>query len=666
MSKKSSDPPVKKNAFVHKLYSMLNDPKLTHLIWWSENNANSFALYPGKEFANSLTRYFKHGNVASFVRQLHMYGFHKVSDPTQSSTSIASSGENADADSDQPPPVWEFKHSSGKFKKGEEASLIYIKRRPSSNSSRNSNFNGVPNHPHPQHMHPHHLHHQMVHPHLHTGHIHPGIPHESYSIQGQIQGPYDSPYATLPAGTPMVHGSPMVAYSGQFYPRPGGLPLPQPKSLQEQNQPLSAPPQPVFMSQSYPHPVHYGYSYAERQNNPSFRHSESSATYSVAHDESHSSPSVVSRHQSDPNVRPALAKIGSGSIPVQAQHYAPNLQFRKIWETNPTNQPTTAITAQNGTSSPSASTPVLDNRPRNPSLLYDPLVPVSPPTDHHRSPSYLPLSRNNSNTASFSRDSVDSRSSIKLPPPSSLHSVSGSVSNSVSVSKYPQSPEPPRQQSPAPAPLPFHQHLPRSIPSNFEASPQQVSVPQQHSSLPGSPVVANGVKKPSLIPVSNGIHERLRPSLLELHFGSSNGSNSAKGSSSSAPRHPQDSIGSSTSSHNSVFSTQSSLSSVSSSVVQRASSFGSISHNPLIHKNSFSISPHDTPPISSSGAVEASVSSYNATASSDHRSSTSSPLSKSVEDVNKKVSVRSLLGDSSATSVASESEDSESKRRRLR
>ena len=62
---------------------MLHDPALSHLIWWTNRNGeqNTFALCPGKEFADCLTQYFKHGNVASFVRQLHMYGFHKVSDP---------------------------------------------------------------------------------------------------------------------------------------------------------------------------------------------------------------------------------------------------------------------------------------------------------------------------------------------------------------------------------------------------------------------------------------------------------------------------------------------------------------------------------------------------------------------------------------------------------
>lgn len=108
--------PVKKNAFVHKLYDMLNNKLIAHLIWWADTpEANTFLLCPNKEFSEALRNYFKHENVASFVRQLHMYGFHKVSDPTP----ITEKGI----------AIWEFRHSSGKFRKNDEASLVFIKRR---------------------------------------------------------------------------------------------------------------------------------------------------------------------------------------------------------------------------------------------------------------------------------------------------------------------------------------------------------------------------------------------------------------------------------------------------------------------------------------------------------------------------------------------------------
>ncbi|KAH3667372.1 hypothetical protein OGAPHI_003021 [Ogataea philodendri] len=131
-----SAPSQKVSAFVSKLYSMLNDPQLGHLIWWSrtyQNDYSTFALLPGAEFANSLTRYFKHGNVASFVRQLHMYGFHKVCDNSPTPTPPTNPNlSDSDQTSKIQQPVWEFRHSSGRFRKGDESSLPYIKRRSSS------------------------------------------------------------------------------------------------------------------------------------------------------------------------------------------------------------------------------------------------------------------------------------------------------------------------------------------------------------------------------------------------------------------------------------------------------------------------------------------------------------------------------------------------------
>ncbi|KAJ7489939.1 hypothetical protein B0H11DRAFT_1047841 [Mycena galericulata] len=65
-------------AFLNKLYEMVNDEKTNHLIKWSDSG-DSFFVYDQERFSeNVLPHWFKHRNFASFVRQLNMYGFHKI------------------------------------------------------------------------------------------------------------------------------------------------------------------------------------------------------------------------------------------------------------------------------------------------------------------------------------------------------------------------------------------------------------------------------------------------------------------------------------------------------------------------------------------------------------------------------------------------------------
>ena len=74
----SSGTKVNQSVFIHKLYSMLEDDSIKHLISWTPTN-DSFHL-PREEFSKVLSQYFKHTNPSSFVRQLNMYGFDKVND----------------------------------------------------------------------------------------------------------------------------------------------------------------------------------------------------------------------------------------------------------------------------------------------------------------------------------------------------------------------------------------------------------------------------------------------------------------------------------------------------------------------------------------------------------------------------------------------------------
>lgn len=128
-------------AFIHKLYNMLEDSSISHLISWTPSN-ESFVITPGEEFSKVLSQYFKHTNVSSFVRQLNMYGFHKVNDTFNSS------------DYNQ----WEFKHGGGAFKRGDVESLRAIKRRASRQSMQRDNLQlksvslSVPSTPTPDHF----------------------------------------------------------------------------------------------------------------------------------------------------------------------------------------------------------------------------------------------------------------------------------------------------------------------------------------------------------------------------------------------------------------------------------------------------------------------------------------------------------------------------------
>lgn len=112
----SQQPKVVQTAFIHKLYNMLEDLSIQNLISWSNNN-ESFVMSPSAEFSKVLAQYFKHTNISSFVRQLNMYGFHKVSD-------VFHTGSPDSA-------LWEFKHGNGNFRRGDLAGLREIKRRAS-------------------------------------------------------------------------------------------------------------------------------------------------------------------------------------------------------------------------------------------------------------------------------------------------------------------------------------------------------------------------------------------------------------------------------------------------------------------------------------------------------------------------------------------------------
>ena len=103
--------------FIHKLHSILSRPELQDWIYWSKEDSSIFVVkpYDPKFSSEVLKKYFKHGNVSSFVRQLHMYGFHKIS-----------ANHNKDNESivNKTDIKWSFTHPSGYFHKNAYSSTL--------------------------------------------------------------------------------------------------------------------------------------------------------------------------------------------------------------------------------------------------------------------------------------------------------------------------------------------------------------------------------------------------------------------------------------------------------------------------------------------------------------------------------------------------------------
>jgi hypothetical protein len=84
-------------AFLNKLYGMVNSPESDAWVHWNEDGT-SFIIPNSQALAQQiLGHHFKHNNFPSFVRQLNMYGFHKV--PHLSHGVLHNDGL---------PEVWEF------------------------------------------------------------------------------------------------------------------------------------------------------------------------------------------------------------------------------------------------------------------------------------------------------------------------------------------------------------------------------------------------------------------------------------------------------------------------------------------------------------------------------------------------------------------------------
>ncbi|KAK0533410.1 Flocculation suppression protein [Tilletia horrida] len=103
-------------SFVNKLYSMLEDERIAHMISWAPSGTVFSVANPSVFSKVVLPQWFKHSNWQSFVRQLNMYGFNKVNQTFQ--------GDPIDEIQ-----VWEFRHP--RFRRGELHLLNDIKRKNS-------------------------------------------------------------------------------------------------------------------------------------------------------------------------------------------------------------------------------------------------------------------------------------------------------------------------------------------------------------------------------------------------------------------------------------------------------------------------------------------------------------------------------------------------------
>lgn len=103
-------------AFLNKLYAMVNSPDTDSWVRWNENG-DSFIIPNSQALAEQvLGRHFKHNNFPSFVRQLNMYGFHKV--PHLNHGVLHNDGL---------PEVWEFTNAN--FHRDEPERMRFIVRK---------------------------------------------------------------------------------------------------------------------------------------------------------------------------------------------------------------------------------------------------------------------------------------------------------------------------------------------------------------------------------------------------------------------------------------------------------------------------------------------------------------------------------------------------------
>ncbi|EGC34660.1 hypothetical protein DICPUDRAFT_92172, partial [Dictyostelium purpureum] len=125
--------------FIKSLIQMLDTPENQHLIRWGKTG-ESIVIPNCAEFETKLLpKYFKTGKFCSFIRQLNIYGFHKVEDEKPSVH------EEPNHESSESQTARTFEFANDNFKKSFPDLLINIKRRKSVRRSLTLNNNNPNN-----------------------------------------------------------------------------------------------------------------------------------------------------------------------------------------------------------------------------------------------------------------------------------------------------------------------------------------------------------------------------------------------------------------------------------------------------------------------------------------------------------------------------------------
>lgn len=125
--------------FLNKLYDILSNLELTHIICWAGDGDRFNILNPRKLQDEILPSYFKHKNLKSFVRQLNLHGFKKIRVGARITESTIDSYRHTHFRQNRPDLVSQIKRKIAKPLTMEEAVTqlppIYQSPEPEANAS---------------------------------------------------------------------------------------------------------------------------------------------------------------------------------------------------------------------------------------------------------------------------------------------------------------------------------------------------------------------------------------------------------------------------------------------------------------------------------------------------------------------------------------------------